>query len=87
MTYHDAARQVVEGGCLQFKVLPPDDGIGQTELEEEGLEDLELFTRSQAKTMRGKTESLRLPGGDGVWDSDGNILRSRLSGSTDQRSK
>ena len=83
MNYHDAAGQVVEDGCLQFKVLPPDDGVGQAELEEEGLEDGELFTRSQTKTLRGQTESLRLPGGDGVWDSEGNILCSRLSGSSD----
>ena len=34
--------------------------------------------------MRGQTESLRLPGGDGVWDSDWNILCSRLSRSADQ---
>ena len=83
MSYHDAAGQVVEGGCLQFKVLPPDDGVGQAELEEEGLEDGELFTRSQAKTLRGQTESLRLPGCDGVRDSEGHILCSRFSGSTD----
>jgi len=64
-------------------VLPSDDGVGQAELEEEGLEDRDLFTRSQAKTLRGQTERLRLPGGDGVWDCDGHILRSRLSGSAE----
>ncbi len=78
--YHDAAGQIVEDGGLQFKVLPPDDGVRQAELEEEGLEDVDLLTRSQAKTLRGQTESLRLPGGDGVWDSEGHILPSRLSG-------
>ena len=62
-------------------MLPSDDGVGQAELKEEGLEDGELFTRSQAKTLRGQTESLRLPGGDGVWDSEGHIFHSRLSGS------
>lgn len=80
--YHDAAGQVVEGGCLQMKVLPPDDGVRHAELEEEGLEDGDLFTWSQAKTVRGQTESLRLPGGDGVWDCVFHILSSRLSGST-----
>lgn len=67
--YHDAVGQVVEDCCLQFKVFPPDDGVGQAEFKEEGLEDLDFITRSQAKTRRGQTESLRLPGGDGVWDS------------------
>lgn len=64
-------------------MLPSDDGVGQGELEEEGLEDGDLFTRSQAKTLRGQTESLRLPGGDGVRDSEGHVRLSRLSGSTD----
>lgn len=83
--YHDAAGQVVVDGCLQFKVLPPDDGVGHGELEEERLEDGDLLTRSQAKTLRGQTESLRLPGGDGVWDSEGQIRCSRLSGSADRQ--
>lgn len=81
--YHDAAGLVVVDGCLQFEVLPPDDGVGHGELEEERLEDGDLLTRSQAKTLRGQTESLRLPGGDGVWDSEGHIRCSRLSGSAD----
>lgn len=80
--YHDAFGQVVEDGCFKFKVLPSDDGVGQRELEEEGLEDSELFTRSQAETLRRQTEGLRLPSGDGVWDSEGHILRSGLSGPT-----
>ena len=78
--YHDAAGQVVEDGCLEFKVLPPNDGIRQTQLKEKGLEHFDLFTRSQAKTLRGQTESLCLPSGDCVWDSEGHVLRSRLSG-------
>lgn len=43
--YHDAAGQVVEDGCLQLKVLPPDDGVGHGELQEEGLEDCDLLAR------------------------------------------
>ena len=64
-------------------MLPPDDGVGQAELQEEGLEDREVFTRRQAETLRGQTERLRLPGGDGVRDSEGHILRSKPSGSPD----
>ena len=64
-------------------MLPPDDGVGQAELQEEGLEDREVFTRRQAETLRGQTERLRLPGGDGVRDSEGHILRSKPSGSAD----
>lgn len=81
--YHDAAGQVVEDGRLQFKVFPPDDGVGQTELQEEGLEDGDLFTGGQAESLRGQTEGLRLPGGDGVWDGEGHILRSRVSDTAD----
>lgn len=80
--YHDAFFQVVEDGCLQFKVLPADDGVRQAEFKEEGLEDCDLFARSQAKTLRGQTERLCLPGGDGVWGSVRLIHLSRLSGST-----
>lgn len=79
--YHDTTGQVVEDGCLQFKVLPTDDGVGQGELQEEWLEDLDFFTRSQTKTLRGQTESLCLPGSDGVWDSERHVLFSRLSAS------
>lgn len=61
-------------------MLPSDDGVRQAELEEERLEDSEVFTRSQAKTLRGQTERLRLPGGDGVGDGEGHILRSRFPG-------
>lgn len=62
-----------EDSRLQNKLLPSDDGVRQTELKEEGLEDGELFTRSQAKTLRGQTESLGLPGRDGVRDGQGQI--------------
>lgn len=81
--YHDTTGQVVEGGRFQFKVLPPDDGVGQSELKEEGLEDPDFFTWCQTKSLLGQTESLRLPGGDGVWYSEGHVLCSSLSGSTD----
>lgn len=71
--YHDALGQVVEHGGLQLKVLAPDNGVGQGELQEEGLEHVELHARSQTKAIRGQAESLRLPGGDGVWDSEGDV--------------
>jgi len=87
MGYHDAAAQVVEDGRLQFEVLPPDDGVGQGELQEEGLEDGDLLTGGQAETMGGQTESLRLPGGDGVWDGEGHVLHSGVSETTDRRSR
>ena len=61
-------------------MLPPDDGIRQAQLKEKGLEDFDLFTRRQTKTLRGQTESLCLPSGDCVWDSEGHVLCSRLSG-------
>lgn len=68
-TDHDAAGQVVEDGRFQLKVLPSDDGVRHGELKEERLEDGERFTGSQAKSLRRYAESLRLPGGNGVWDS------------------
>ena len=64
-------------------MLPADDGVWQAELEEEGLEDGDLFMRSQAETLRGQTEGLRLPSGDGVWGSEGHICCSRLSESAE----
>lgn len=77
--YHDAAAQVVEDSCFQLKVLPPDDGVGQGQLKEKRLEDGNLLTRSQTKTLRGQAEGFCLPGGDGVWDSVSHSLFSRLS--------
>lgn len=68
-------------------MLPTDDGVGKAELKEERLEDVDLFARSQAKTQRGQTESLCLPCGNGVWDSEGHILRSRPSESADTHTK
>lgn len=44
--YHDAARQVVEDGCLQLKEFSPDNRVGHGQLQEEGLEDLKLLTGS-----------------------------------------
>lgn len=67
--YHDAAGEVVEDGCLQVKVLPPDDGVGQGQLQEERLEDCDLLTGCQTETLVWEAESLCLPGGDGVRDS------------------
>lgn len=58
-------------------MLPPNDGVGQAEFKEEGLEDGDLLARSQAKTFRGQTEGLRLPGGDGVWDGELHLLGAR----------
>lgn len=55
----------------------------QSEIKEEWLEDGDLLARSQAKTQRGQTEGLCLPGGDGVRDSEGHISYSGLSGSAD----
>lgn len=81
--YHDAAGQVVKDSRPQFKVLPPDDGVGHGEFKEERLEDFHFFTRSQTKTLRGQTESLRLPGGDGVWDSQGHAPFSIVSEAAD----
>ena len=63
-------------------MLPADDGVRQAEFKEEGLEDCDFFARSQAKALRGQTERLRLPGGDGVWGSVRLNHLSRLSGST-----
>lgn len=77
--YHDALGQIAEDSRLQFKVLSADDGVGHAELEEERLEHFEDFTWSQTKTLRGQTESLCLPSGDGVWDLVLHIHSSRLS--------
>lgn len=49
--YHDAAGQVVEDGRLQLKLLPPDDGVGQGELQEEGLKNLDFLAGGQTKTL------------------------------------
>lgn len=77
--YHDALGQIAEDSRLQFKVLSADDGVGHVELEEEWLEHFEDFTWSQTKTLRGQTESLCLPSGDGVWDLVLHVHSSRLS--------
>lgn len=80
MAYHHATGLVVEDGCLQFKLLAADNGVRQAELQEEGLEHSDLLPGSQAKTLRGHTESLCLPSGDGVRDGEGHIRLSGLSG-------
>lgn len=73
MSYHDALGQVVKHSGLQLKVLSTDDGVGQGEFQEEGLEDSELHWRSQAEAARSQAECLCLPGGDGVWNCEGHI--------------
>ena len=51
LLYHYTAALVVEDGRLQLQVLPSDDGVGEAEIQEEGLEDDQLFGRGQAKTL------------------------------------
>ena len=79
LVYHYTAALVVEDGRLQLQVLPSDDGVGEAELQEEGLEDDQLFGRGQAKTLLWQAEGLSLPGGDGVRDGDGHLLHTWLS--------
>lgn len=56
-----------------------DDGVRQGELQEEGLEDREVCTRSHAEPLGGQAEGVRLPGGDSVGDLEHRFYRSRLS--------
>lgn len=73
IAHHHAAGLVVEDGGLQLKLLAAHNGVRQGELQEEGLEHSDLLPGSQAKALRGQTESLRLPGGDGVGGGEGHL--------------
>ena len=79
VSYHDALWQVVKNRCFELKGLSTDDGVWQGELQEEGLENCELNWWGQTKALGGQAESLSLPGGDGVRDSDGELWLSRIS--------
>ena len=73
LQYHNALGEIVEDSGLQLKLLSPDDGVGQRELQEEGLEDTKLSRRSHSQTSRGQTESVHLPSGDSVRNGDRNL--------------
>lgn len=79
VSYHDVFWQVVKNRCFELKGLSTDDGVWQGELQEEGLENCELNWWGQTKALGGQAESLSLPGGDGVRDSERDLCFSRLS--------
>lgn len=61
--------QVVVDGEGYFRLLPPDDAVGQREVHEEGLKGPQLRPGSHAQpTLLRQTNRLRHPGGDGIRD-------------------
>lgn len=66
--HHDTFGEVVEDGGFEGEHLPSDDGVGQREADEEGLEGREAHVWWDAEAHGGDAKRSSSPLGDGVRD-------------------